>query len=143
MLPALLAHAQADPIASLECREARVELQQALNGSESSRSQPSWRLTRARKQVQATCLGPSEGARQRAGASEPALAVAPPRITQNPATPLAQPEPALAIPRPTVITTCDPSGCWDSEGRRLNNAGPTLMGPRGQCSGSGSVIICP
>ncbi len=57
--------------------------------------------------------------------------------------PVALPAPPLAIPRPTVITTCDPAGCWDSDGRRLNNMGPLLMGPRGPCTLQGGVANCP
>jgi hypothetical protein len=53
------------------------------------------------------------------------------------------PLPALAIPRPTVITTCDPGGCWDSAGHRLNNLGPMLVGPRGPCTLQGGIANCP
>ena len=64
----------------------------------------------------------------------PAAAVPP-----APATP-AQPPPRSRAP---VLTACDPGGCWDSEGRRLNRAGAVLLGPGGACSTSGVTVQCP
>jgi hypothetical protein len=143
----LITHAQGDPLASPDCQAARAELEQALNDADSSRGQASDRLARARVTAAAACLGGNGGGRERSGAPQPAQAVPPPFITQgrSPALPKLEPAPAPpAIPRPTIITTCDASGCWDSEGRRLNNAGPVLMGPRGLCSGTaGNSVSCP
>jgi len=142
----LLLHAQGDPLASPECQAARVELEQALDDAGTGASKSGDRLVRARALVAGACLGGNAGGRERAGSPEPAQAVPPPRITPARPLPLPQsaPTPApLAIPRPTVINSCDSSGCWDSEGRRLNNAGPVLMGPRGLCSGGGNVVNCP
>ncbi|MES3003980.1 MAG: hypothetical protein V4787_25035 [Pseudomonadota bacterium] len=56
---------------------------------------------------------------------------------------ISPPSPPLAIPRPATISSCDPAGCWDSEGRRLNNQGPLLLGPRGPCLQQGGVVSCP
>ena len=145
IVPAL-AHAQADPLASPECLAARAELEQALNDADGQRGASAERLTRARAKAAAACLGRGDGTRQRFGAPEPPRVVTPPLITDGRAPPLPKMEgapPPLAIPRPTVITTCDASGCWDSEGRRLNNAGAVLMGPRGLCSGTGNTVNCP
>jgi hypothetical protein len=141
----LLLQAQTDPLASPECQAARAELDAARAAAGSTQAQPDERLTRAQGQAKLACLGRSPP-RERSGAPEPPITVAPsvaiPKSPTSPPTLQAAPPP-VAIPRPTVITNCDASGCWDSEGRRLNSAGPTLMGPRGLCSGSGSVIICP
>lgn len=142
-LPAL-AHAQGDPLASPECEAARTELDHALNGLVNEHATPRDRLAAARARAAKACLGGDERGRKRAGAPEPPLRVAPPVITDGTQLPkLEQAPPPLVIPRPTIVTTCDASGCWDSEGRRLNNAGPVLMGPRGLCSGTGLTVSCP
>ena len=46
-------------------------------------------------------------------------------------------------PRPQAMTMCDPGGCWDSEGRRVNRAGPVLVTPRGACVAQGATVQCP
>jgi len=51
--------------------------------------------------------------------------------------------PPLDIPRPATMTTCDPGGCWDANGKRLNQVGPVLIGPRGPCGMYGGVVTCP
>jgi hypothetical protein len=144
--PLLLYAQDRDPLASPECRAARAELEQALNDPADSRSRPGDRLARARENAAAACLGGTDGERERSGAPQPVQVVPPPLATQ--ARPPSLPEPAppsapLAIPRPTAITSCDPAGCWDSEGRRLNNMGPLLMGPHGLCSVQGGMVSCP
>jgi hypothetical protein len=145
IVPALTP-AQVNPLASPECLAARAELERALNDADGQKGASAERLARARAQTAAMCLGHSSGTRERFGAPEPPRVVTPPRITDGgaPALPkLESAPPPLAIQRPTVITTCDASGCWDSEGRRLNNAGAVLMGPRGLCTGTGNIVNCP
>jgi hypothetical protein len=51
--------------------------------------------------------------------------------------------PAPPIERPAVITSCDTGGCWDSNGTRLNRAGPILIGPGGTCVTTGLQVHCP
>jgi hypothetical protein len=55
----------------------------------------------------------------------------------NPATgPIRQP--------PLVtITNCDALGCWASDGTRLQQQGPNLLGPRGFCFRQGVFVNCP
>jgi hypothetical protein len=136
-----------DPLSSPECAAAREELERALNEPAARRQSGPERLARARARAARICLGREDGQRERSGAPEPAQAVPPPRITAAPAIPppriAAPPEPPPAIPRAAVVTTCDPAGCWDSEGRRLNNMGPLLMGPRGLCTLQSGVLNCP
>jgi hypothetical protein len=139
--------AEADPMSSRECMAAREELEQAISEPADRRAR-SERIARARRQAALACLGPSSGSRERSGAPQPPQAVPAPVIGVRPApappaAALAVPQPPLAIPRPAVITACDPAGCWDSEGRRLNNMGPLLMGPRGLCTMHGGVLNCP
>jgi hypothetical protein len=134
----------ADPLNSTECAAARDELDKALSEpAERQRARPE-RLARARQQATRVCLGRDSGNRERSGAPQPVQAVPPAAISVRPAPPTpAPPQPPLAIPRATVITTCDPAGCWDSEGHRLNNVGPLLMGPRGLCTIQGGLLNCP
>ena len=136
-----------DPLSSAECMAARAALEAALNDEVSSRRARAERLATARRHAALACLGPASGQPQRSGAPEPAQAVPPPviavpRAQPTPASPSPAPLPPLAIPRPATITTCDPAGCWDSDGRRLNQMGPLLMGPRGPCSVQGGVVTC-
>lgn len=141
--------AAADPLSSPECAAARAQLDQAIDEAvhnrraDASRS----RLAQARRRTGEACLGSANGSRERSGAPDPPRAVPPavigsrPAQAQPPAT--AAPPPPLAIPRAPTITTCDPAGCWDSEGRRLNSMGPLLIGPNGVCTLQAGVLNCP
>jgi hypothetical protein len=140
--------AEPDPMSSRECMAAREELEQAISKAAPDRQARPERIARARRQAALACLGPSSSSRERSGAPQPAQVVPAPvvgvrPVPAPPAAALAVPQPPLAIPRPAVITACDPAGCWDSEGRRLNNMGPLLMGPRGLCTLQGGVLNCP
>lgn len=45
---------------------------------------------------------------------------------------------------PTLtVTGCDATGCWASNGTRLEKSGPNLIGPRGTCTMQGAVLRCP
>jgi hypothetical protein len=52
--------------------------------------------------------------------------------------------PTMVIPSaPSVLTTCDPGGCWDNLGNRYNGTGATLIGPAGKpCIRIGDWIEC-
>ncbi|MBA3771615.1 MAG: hypothetical protein H0X13_03740 [Ramlibacter sp.] len=130
----------ADPVGSAACLAARAELESALDDGADPRAR---RLASARRQVAMDCLGPAKGKPLRSGAPQPVQAV--PMIAPAPLPPMpaGAPLPPLPISRPVVITTCDPAGCWDSDGRRLNQIGPMLMGPRGPCSAQGGGVNCP
>ena len=134
-----------DPLHSPECLRARAELDTAFGAPDARRNA---RLQQARQSARQACLGREAASRQRSGAPEPPQVVAPPALREPPAAavpapPATVPAPALSIPRPAAITTCDPGGCWDSEGRRLNQMGPQLVGPRGVCTVQGGMVICP
>jgi hypothetical protein len=53
------------------------------------------------------------------------------------------PQAPVQIDRPNFITSCDPSGCWSTDGTRLNRIGPELAGPRGICGVQAGVASCP
>ncbi|MDB5872526.1 MAG: hypothetical protein JWQ07_1968 [Ramlibacter sp.] len=145
--PAVCAQ-DADPLNSAACKAAREALESVFDDPGLSRQARAGRLGLARENAAAACLGRSAGQRERSGAPVPAQAVPAPAITAGRLSPAplpapAPPAPPLAISRPAAITTCDPAGCWDSEGRRLNNMGPLLIGPRGPCTLQGGLVNCP
>jgi hypothetical protein len=140
---AALGAAADDPLASPECRAARAELERELDDPQGRRGE---HLERARRAVADICLGKASGTRQRSGAPQPPQAVPPAVFSAPRAAPLPQVAPPPGpVPgeRPTVITACDPAGCWDSEGRRLNQTGPFLIGPGGVCNSQGGLVTCP
>lgn len=142
---ALAEDGAADPLRSSPCLAARAALDALL-------AQPRPRpesLAHARRSAAQACLGTQGTQRQRTGAAEPPQAVAPAAALPRQSVQAVQPPaiapgpPALPLPRPTAITTCDPLGCWDSEGRRLNQMGPLLVGPGGMCTSAGGIVRCP
>lgn len=137
--------AEPDPMNSRACVRAREALDQAIGEPAPNRQAHAARLARARQQAATACLGRDSSSRERSGAPDPPQAVPPPMaVVPRPPLPVpAAPAAPLAIPRAATITTCDPAGCWDSEGRRLNNMGPLLLGPRGLCTMQGGQLICP
>ena len=155
LLPLLLAAGAAwaanaqptDRLDSPECRAARDELDAALDDPGFGRAERAQRLAVARKKASAICLGPGGARPQRSGAPQPVLTVPAPIISAPPLYPAMRasppPLPAVAVPRPAVVTTCDTGGCWDSDGHRLNNLGPMLVGPRGVCTVQGGIANCP
>lgn len=138
--PALPVLAQ-DPLKSDQCG-------QALAGLRAARSDPrqAAQLEALRQQATQACLGGSGDARRPSPVVQPPLVVKPPVIDvpqQAPPVAAAPAPPRPPVAQPPVITTCDAGGCWDSDGRRLNRAGPVLIGPGGPCVASGSGVQCP
>ncbi|MES2972681.1 MAG: hypothetical protein V4757_03695 [Pseudomonadota bacterium] len=85
------------------------------------------------------------GTRSPSGIRSPYPSIVVPQIvipdTRPPA--LAAPQPPVGIQRPATITSCDPGGCWSSDGTRLNRMGPELTGPRGICNPQAGTANCP
>ena len=137
----------ADPLQSHQCRAARAELESALDEAATAHNPRAHRLAAARKAAGDVCLGTATAGAQRSGAPEPPRIVPPPLtfIAPRPGLPPVAdlPRPPVQIARPATITACDPAGCWDTEGRRLNQMGPSLMGPKGICSLQAGVVVCP
>jgi hypothetical protein len=144
---AAVATRDGDPLHSPECALARAELDAALAAPQARHSA---RLQQAREQALHACLGNATGARRRSGAPEPSQVVrptlaAPPAGPPRDVLPTAAPggaPPAVEVPRAAMITNCEPGGCWDSQGRRFNRAGPLLIGPGG-CLAQGGLVTCP
>ena len=137
---------EVDPLKSDACKAALTVMERAI-AQPASRVKAA-RVAAAREEASVACLGRSQGRATRSGAPEtvqavPAPVIAGPATSPAAAPAVVPPQSALAIQRPTVITICDPAGCWDSEGRRLNNIGPLLMSPSGPCTVQGGVAHCP
>jgi hypothetical protein len=133
-----------DPLKSGAC-EQRLD---ALNAARAAGAQANAeRIEVLRRQATQACLGGSGAATRPSPVLRESIAVAPPtpgaRRAPHSPQPAAPPVPPVAIERPPVITSCDTGGCWDSNGTRLNRAGPVLLGPGGMCTTVGTTVRCP
>lgn len=133
-----------DPLKSPECGQAREALDQARAAAEQDPAKAA-QVEPLRKQAARICLGVTDDTAPSGRVAQPPQRVPAPVITppQRPpvfAAPTLPPPPV--IERPPVITACDPGGCWDSNGTRLNRAGPNLIGPSGLCTVQGTLLSC-
>ena len=146
---ALPAQAEPDLMNTAECKLARERFDAAFAQAR-DRNPPAPQLDDARRNAALACFGKAatapaatSGTRSpqptvvvpQAGAARRMLPTAPPATAGEQA--------PVEIGRPHYITTCDPNGCWGSDGSRLNRIGPELAGPRGVCNVQGSVVACP
>ncbi len=141
----------AGAIDSPACRGAMAKLQaqedRVLAASAPVRGAVPPALTAARRQAAKACLGSADGEPVPAGRMAQPPATVPPVSLPRPAAPPVAASPAPS-PRaqpigPSVITSCDLTGCWTNDGTRLHRAGPLLVGPNGPCSTSGNALSCP
>ncbi len=158
LLSGVPVHAQ-DRMNSERCQSAQRELESATSAMDADRkadrgaestAKLKIELERSRGVVASRCFDqPADSAMP--GRAPPPPAMTPPVIEKpHPdLPPKAPPEPRaqlapppLQIARPTTLTTCDPGGCWDSNGNRLNGQGPVLIGPSGTCVAQGGVVNC-
>jgi hypothetical protein len=134
-----------------ECVAARKQLDEALGAKA-----PGDRLKGARENTALKCFGVKLPPPPESRSVPPPAAVEPIRLrpeaalpfqprppAQLPAAAPPPPAPPLAIPRAPALTSCDPGGCWDSDGTRYNQQGPVLLGPRGICTVQNGVLNCP
>ncbi|MBL0420746.1 hypothetical protein JI739_10360 [Ramlibacter sp. AW1] len=129
-----------DPLASERC----VQALQRLDALRQQAAAPQ-AVEAARQRAAQACLeGPAPG-HPVPRSPQPPVRVAPVAPTPAPAVapPITWPPAPLAVERPSVVTSCDATGCWDADGRRLNRVGPELHGPRGPCMPMGSTFVCP
>jgi hypothetical protein len=147
LLPAVVAlpgaaAPDADPLRSPACTQAL----QALQAARASGDPAAEALRQAAARA---CLGLS-GPPQRLGRPiEPPTVVPPPAIEPPPQRPArfgpppSPLPPPVAIERPSVVTGCDPNGCWADDGTRPQRVGPQPLGPRGPCTVQAGVLPCP
>jgi hypothetical protein len=149
------APAAADPLRSTACRDALAALdvhERAIAPAPTSpAAPPDARLLALRRAAARTCLGARGDAPPPRGAvvPPPGAFAAPPSPVAPPPGPAAQlriePVRPPAPTAPSAVTSCDPQGCWTSDGQRLqrHGPGPDLLGPRGVCSRQGTLLHCP
>lgn len=144
----LQAHAQGqagDPLRSGECQRALDVLaaqERVMEAQAPLAGRPAWRA--AQRQAAIACLGRADVPAPQ-HLAQPPVRVAPVVVPRPPAPRVDTPTPALPAKavEPTTLTSCDPVGCWASDGTRLQRNGPDLVGPRGLCSVVGGVLRCP
>jgi len=155
-LPAAAQTGSAPPapaaIDSVECRTARAQLDTATAAATGRSDATAAALRSARERAARDCFGRGGDVQ---GLRAPAPAVRVPSTSPSTApgagsyarpSALSSPTlapPPVAVPRAGLITQCDATGCWDSNGQRLNRVGPLLNGPGGPCTVQGSSAVCP
>lgn len=139
----------ADPLKSVECTQALDALQAreaAMRPAREPRGAPSEAAARAglqpyRQRVARECLGKEDLAPERAPRAP--IAVSPVTSPSPARLPAREPmPPAVTLPPLRTVTQCDPSGCWTSDGLRLNRLGPVLVGPPGACTVQSGLLSC-
>ena len=132
---------------SAACDRARRGLEHALQAHVVNNTTSSVRLEAARRQAQAACLGGDATTTPgRRVAPQPPFAVPDPPLpaARMPAPAVALPLPSVPLPSPRVLGPCDATGCWDNQGRRLNEGGGIYSAPGGGvCSVQGVFATCP
>ncbi len=129
-------------LAALDARES--ELARAARADAPPRVPTDARWQALRRQAARECLG-REGA-----ASAPLPHSAPPPIAVPPvAVPAAPTEPPQrrtppppGYRPPVTVMSCDPLGCWTSDGARLPHTGRNPLDARVRCSVQGQLVIC-
>jgi hypothetical protein len=156
------AAASNDPLQAPECQQALAALHDEEAAAVSGASAPSAArggrhdahlppgLEAARRHAAHSCLASRADSPPSSRLAQPPVVVPPVAGIRPPLAALPPAPAAVAIPtKPpsppplTSITACDASGCWASDGTRLNRVGPTLWGPHGACSVFGAVVHCP
>ena len=152
--------AETGPMGSDACRRALDSLgreeagagegPRATPGPGSTQAGVAPALAQARRAAAVACLGPgADGAsapqrRAETPVGVPGMRIAPAVGPTRPdARSSASTQPPLKPRLPLVLTSCDTTGCWASDGTRLNRIGPALHGPRGACSVAGTAVNCP
>ena len=134
-------------LASLRARES--ELAAAAGADTPPRIPTDARWQALRAEAARVCLG------RESAASAPL-----PRAAQQPVTVapvVVPPAPAEAVQRrppaplppvvpgykpPQSVMSCDPLGCWTSDGARLPHTGRNPLDPRVRCSVQGQLVVC-
>jgi hypothetical protein len=131
-----------DALAALDERESALAAAAQPQAHGRIAADAQWQLSRAN--AAKACLG-QEGAASAPlpHSALPPIAVPPVVVAPAPVrAPSAAPPPAVSIPRPPVVTSCDPNGCWTSDGSRMPHAGRDPLDPRVRCSVQGKLVVC-
>lgn len=144
------AHRKALAAPAVAPASAPIAPQGGTAASSPAAPRPDARLQALRARAARLCLGTA--AALAAPVRRPVVPM--PRAESKPPGPLVVPRPRASKPEASLpptpraapspfISACDASGCWASDGTRLNRAGPVLLGPRGVCTQAGTLLQCP
>src|SRR5688572_20800151 len=130
---------------SLQAREA--ELAAAVRADTPPRTPTDARWQALRGQAARACLGRDSAASAPPGRlAQPPVVVPPVVVPPAPAeaaqrrSPLPAPVPGYRPP--VTVMSCDPLGCWTSDGARLPHTGRNPLDARVRCSVQGRVVVC-
>lgn len=159
LLAAPAVQAQAgESLRTAECRRAleRLQVRESAAAAASKTGRPQeaaqqqaerTRLEMLRRRAVHACLGARAAGIPPAGRlAEPGIAVPPVEVRPPAARPSLRPpppSPPVRIEPPLTVMSCDAAGCWASDGSRLQQVGPDLLGPRGFCSRQAGLLQCP
>ena len=102
-----------------------------------------------RRRAAAACLRVPEAAASQPPRTRAQAPIAVPPVQRDPPRPAALTPAPTSVPAPpplVTVTGCDATGCWASNGTRLQRIGEsnTLLGPNGvTCTQSGALLSCP
>ncbi len=130
-------------LAALEARES--ELAAVARSDSPPRIPTDARWQTLRREAARACLGresaasaPLPHSARPPIAVPPVMAPAAPAETQQRRTPA----PLPGYKPPVSVMSCDPLGCWTSDGARLPHTGRNPLDPRVRCSVQGQIVMC-
>jgi hypothetical protein len=132
---------------SLQAREAELAAAARANTPASAPTDARWQALRG--QAARACLGRDSAASAPPGRlAQPPVVVPPVVVPPAPAeaaqrrSPAPLPAPVPGHRPPVTVMSCDPLGCWTSDGARLPHAGRNPLDARVRCSVQGRVVMC-
>jgi hypothetical protein len=134
-------------LAALQAREGEVAA--AARSDAAPRTPTDARWQALRREAARACLG-REGAASAPAAqsARPPIAVPPVVVPPAPAETVQRRSPAPLPPvtpgtrPPVTVMSCDPLGCWTSNGARLPHTGRDPLDPRVRCTVQGQIVVC-
>jgi hypothetical protein len=132
---------------SLQARETELAAAAGANAAPKTPTDARWQALRG--QAARACLGRENAASAPTGRlAQPPVAV-PPVIVPPAAAETAQrrapaplPAPLPGYKPPVTVMSCDPLGCWTSDGARLPHTGRNPLDARVRCSVQGRMVVC-
>jgi hypothetical protein len=134
-------------LAALQSREAELAAAAGTDTPPRTPTDARWQALRA--EAARACLGRENSASAPPGRSaQPPVAVPPVVVPPAPAetaqrrSPAPLPAPGPAYRPPVTVMSCDPLGCWTSDGARLPHTGRNPLDARVRCSVQGRMVVC-
>jgi len=132
---------------SLQAREAELAAAARADTPPSTPTDTRWQALRG--QAARACLGRDSAASAPLGRlAQPSVVVPPVVVPPAPAetaqrrSPAPLPAAGLGSTPPVTVMSCDPLGCWTSDGARLPHTGRNPLDARVRCSVQGRMVVC-